>query len=161
MYLLFTEAFFTTHADNSTDSCSHGVFFNYEPPTVVSHLELLEKKFKVKVKIILRPTVSRPVSLGIKHPSAAYDQIFVIVRQLRVCLYGAFSLTGGRACRLILLLVLASEVIFWTEFRGTRDHIFFCLKFETSLSVASYDSQGYGGGIRPHLHRGAPRELLL
>jgi hypothetical protein len=24
----------------------------------------------------------------------------------------------------------------------------YCLRFETSLFVASYDSQGYGGGIR-------------
>jgi hypothetical protein len=32
--------------------------------------------------------------------------------------------------------------------------IFYCLRFETSLFVASYDSQGYGGGIRPHLHTG-------
>jgi hypothetical protein len=40
MNLFFTEAFFTTHAENSTDNCSHGVFFNYEPSTVVSHLEL-------------------------------------------------------------------------------------------------------------------------
>jgi hypothetical protein len=30
--------------------------------------------------------------------------------------------------------------------------IFYCLRFETSLFVASYDSQGYGGGIRPILH---------
>jgi hypothetical protein len=42
MNLLFTEAFFTSHAENSTDDCSHGVFFNYKPSTVVSHLELLE-----------------------------------------------------------------------------------------------------------------------
>jgi hypothetical protein len=28
-----------------------------------------------------------------------------------------------------------------------------CLRFETSLSVASYDSQGYGGGIRPSLQQ--------
>jgi hypothetical protein len=29
---------------------------------------------------------------------------------------------------------------------------FYCLRFETSLFVASYDSQGHGGGFRPHLH---------
>jgi hypothetical protein len=32
--------------------------------------------------------------------------------------------------------------------------IFYCLRFETSLFVASYDSQGYGGGIRSRLHAG-------
>jgi hypothetical protein len=30
--------------------------------------------------------------------------------------------------------------------------IFYSLIFDTSLFVASYDSQGYGGGIRPRLH---------
>jgi hypothetical protein len=30
--------------------------------------------------------------------------------------------------------------------------IFYCLRFETSRFVASYDSQGHGGGIRPRLH---------
>jgi hypothetical protein len=32
--------------------------------------------------------------------------------------------------------------------------IFYCLRFETSLFVASYDSQGHGVGIRPRLHTG-------
>jgi hypothetical protein len=32
--------------------------------------------------------------------------------------------------------------------------IFYCLRFETSLFVVSYGSQGYGGGIRPRLHTG-------
>jgi hypothetical protein len=32
--------------------------------------------------------------------------------------------------------------------------IFYCLRFETSLLVASYDSQGYGGGIRPRPNTG-------
>jgi hypothetical protein len=32
--------------------------------------------------------------------------------------------------------------------------IFHCLRFESSLFVASYDLQGYGGGIRTRLHTG-------
>jgi hypothetical protein len=33
-------------------------------------------------------------------------------------------------------------------------NIFYCLRFETSFFTVSYDSQGYGGGIRPRLHTG-------
>jgi hypothetical protein len=40
---------------------------------------------RVKVKVKLWLTVSRPVSYGINHPSRAQDQIFITVRQLRVC----------------------------------------------------------------------------
>jgi hypothetical protein len=83
--------------------------------------------------------------------SGAYDQIFITVRQLRVCRCVAFSLTRGRVCRLQFLLALASAVIFGSEPRETRDH---CLRLKASLSVISYGSQGYGGGIRPRLHTG-------
>jgi hypothetical protein len=88
---------------------------------------------------------------------------------------GSLSLMKQRVCRLQLLLVLASVVILGSGYRGARDHI---LRFETpptcrarspylyppgtgwpsftpqalgSLFVVSYDSQGYGGGIRPRL----------
>jgi hypothetical protein len=123
-------------------------------------------------------SASQPVYLGIKHPSGAYDHIFITVRLSRVCWCGGLSLKRERVCRLQLLLVLACAVILGSESRGTRDHIllsqirdspnledhvpvFICLRNRVAqlypqalgpLFVASYDSQGYGGGIRTRLH---------
>jgi hypothetical protein len=77
----------------------------------------------LSLSLILRPTLSRLVCLGIKHPSGAYDQICITVRQLWVCWCGALSLTRGWVCHLQLLLALASEVILGSEYCWTRDHI--------------------------------------
>jgi hypothetical protein len=63
-------------------------------------------------KVTLWPTVSRTVRLGVRHPSGAHDQFFFLLeiffRQLRVCYSVAPSLTRGRVCNLLFLLVLAS-----------------------------------------------------
>jgi hypothetical protein len=107
----------------------------------------------LSLSLILRPTVSRPVYLGIKDPSGAYDQIFITVRQLRVSWYEAPSLMRRLVCRLQLLLARAIAVFLGSESRGTRDHILLS-QIRDFLSVASYDSQGYGGGMRPRLHTG-------
>jgi hypothetical protein len=138
---------------------------------------------------MLRPKVSRLVRLGVKSLSGAQDQISVTVRQSWVCWCGAPSLTGGRVCRLQLLLVLARAVDLGSESRGTHDHI---LLFQIrdslnavgqfpvfiaprnrvaqlypqalgSLFIASYDSQGCGGSIRTRLHRDLtqPKPKLL
>jgi hypothetical protein len=87
------------------------------------YLYFNDLNLSLSLSLTLRPTVSRPVSLGIKHPSGAYEQIFIVVRQLRVCWCGALSLTRGRVCRLQLLLALASVVILKSGSRATRDHI--------------------------------------
>jgi hypothetical protein len=121
------------------------------------------------------------------HPSGAYGQIFVTVRQLRVCWCGAPSLTRGRVCSLQLLLVLASAVILGSKSRGTHGHILPSQIWEIhqpgskgpsiynsrnrvaqlypqalgSLFVAPHDSQGYGGGIRTRLDAGFYPSWLL
>jgi hypothetical protein len=55
-------------------------------------------------------------------------------------------------------LALASAVFLGPSPLGLAT-VFYCLRFETSLYVASYDSQGHGGGIQPRLHTGI--SLLL
>jgi hypothetical protein len=103
--------------------------------------------------------------------------------QMNTCghsLHVTSSLTRGWVCSLQLLLVLASSVILRSESRGTHDHVLL-FQFRDSpnlqgqvpvfisprntvarlssqalgsLFFTSYDSQVYGGGIRPRLHTG-------
>jgi hypothetical protein len=81
------------------------------------------KGHKLKVKVTLRPTVSRPVCLDVRRPSGTRDQFFFLLeiffRQLGVCYFVASSLTRGRVCNLPLLLVL----LLGSESRGIRSNI--------------------------------------
>jgi hypothetical protein len=56
-------------------------------------------------------------------PSGDQENSFVSVRQLRVCICRALSLTRGRVCHLQLLLVLASTTILSSESRVTDGQI--------------------------------------
>jgi hypothetical protein len=102
------------------------------------------------------------------------------------CPYVISSLTRGLVRRLQLVLVLASAVILRSDSRGTYDHILLspirdsrnlegqipvfipprqravCLYHQElgSIFVASYDSQGNGGGIRQRLHTGGLLNLI-
>jgi hypothetical protein len=89
---------------------------------------------KVEVEVNLRPTVSRPVRLAVRHPSGTRDKFLFLFEiffvQLRVCNFVAPFLTRGWVCNLLLLLVLASLVPLGSEFRGCQDHILLS-QFET------------------------------
>jgi hypothetical protein len=113
--------------------------------------------WKTEVEVKLRPTVSRPVRLGVKHPSGTRDQIFFLLeiffRLLRVCYFVEPSLTRGRVCNLLLLLVLASTVPLGSELRGTEYHIFLS-QFLRLLQPGGpgpriYIPQEQGGPVKP------------
>jgi hypothetical protein len=107
---------------------------------------------------------------------------------LNTCGYSPYitsSLRRGWGCLLQLLLALASSVIIGSVSHWIRDHIILSqirgspnLEGQVSvfisprhrvaqlytqtpgyLSVASYNSQSNGGGIRPRLHKGSTPEL--
>jgi hypothetical protein len=84
-------------------------------------------KSKSKVEVTIWPTVSRSVHLGVRHPSGTRHHFFFLLeiffRQLRVCYFVAPSLTRGRVCNLLQLLVLASAVPLGSVSRWTQDHI--------------------------------------
>jgi hypothetical protein len=107
---------------------------------------------RLKIKVIFLPRVSQPVCPGISLPSGISHQFFFIfLGNYLSYQYGETSLKRGRFCNLLVQvqLGLASAV----TLSGPRpvglvtDYILLSRLRLGSLSVAFYNSPGYGGGI--------------
>jgi hypothetical protein len=104
-------------------------------------------RVRIRIRVTLRLTVSQSGPSWCRSPSGAHDQIFIPVRKLLSCLYGAPSLTRGRVCH--FPQPVGPGPLFISP-RNRVAHLY--LRALGSLSVASYDSQGYGGDIRTRFH---------
>jgi hypothetical protein len=148
-------------------------------PAATNTRSRVRVRVRVRVRDTLRLSVYRQlVHLGAK-PLETHGQIFFC--QLTTCCHSPY-VTSSR--RLQLLLGLASEFILRSESRRPHDHVLLsqirdslpqprtqvpvfisprnrvtqlCPPVLGSLSVAFYDSQGYGGGnSNPPPHPGGP-----
>jgi hypothetical protein len=142
----------------------------YEEPlpnlSLISHSSLLLLQGAEKVSY-LNSSQSHMATYGqlvskswCRAPSGAHDQIFSLLFDSTVLfLWGALS-DERTVCLLYMLLAPASAVFLGFESLGTGDHILLSQIWDF-LFVASCDSEGHGGGIRPHLHTGSSLNSLL
>jgi hypothetical protein len=141
--------------------------------------DCLTTNFLTEDEVNLRPPVSRPVCLGVVLPSEDYDQIFFLSDNCRfldvrcplwqedgsvIFLYNCFwalpeqSLTGPSPIELTAIF----NCLIWDSpnlegqvpvFISPQNRVVqLYLRTLGSLFVASYDSQGYGGGILTFFH---------
>jgi hypothetical protein len=172
--------FYATTYNNGGSSASHASTTD-DCLTTASDLNwsvcLQSLSILVRFKVMLWPTASQPVCLGVRHPSGAQDQVFITVRQLQVCWCGCPLWWEDRSVVYNCCWPLPAQ-----SFSGPSSAelmtVFCCLRLKTPPtwrarspylyppgrgrpsytprhwvpSVTSYESQGYGGVIRTHLH---------
>jgi hypothetical protein len=90
--------------------------------------------FKLLRATSSRPTVNRPVNLGVGPSFGAHDQICITVGHLQSSCSGAPCLTTGQICNLLIQF----PALLRSKSRGTHDHLLLSqLRLLGSLFVAS------------------------
>jgi hypothetical protein len=120
----------------------------------------LSLNLSLSLSLRLQPTVSRPVWLGVNYPCEAYDQILLLSESWRLVDVGR-SLWREDWSVFYNCCWPSPRQSFSGPIPVGLATIFYSLIFETSLFGAFYDSQGYGGGIRPRLHKRYTQVLKL
>jgi hypothetical protein len=107
----------------------------------------------VKVKVTLRLTVSQSISFGVE-PHLGLMTRYILLFE-RYCLVFVERRLWREDGSVFCICCWPSPAQY---FSGPSPvglvAIFYCLRFETSLFDASYDSQGHGGSIRPRFYTG-------
>jgi hypothetical protein len=128
---------------------------SHQPPSLLftGCLSTEVHSAQVKVKVTLRLTVNQSVSLGVEPHLRLMTRYLLLFDSYGLVFVGRPLWRGNASVFCIWCWPLPVQ-----SFSGPSPlrlaTIFYCLRFETSLSVASYDSQGHGGDIRPRLHTG-------
>jgi hypothetical protein len=110
-------------------------------------------KVKVKVKVTLRLTISQSRGLGVEPHLGLMTRYLLLFDSYGLVLVGRPLWREDRSVFCICCWPLPAQ-FFPGQNPLVLATIFYCLRFEASLFVASYDSQGHGRGIRPRLHTG-------
>jgi hypothetical protein len=156
------------------------VVISHQPPTILTAISRPSRNQKLNSKLLYDWQFSTNQFTLATSPLRLTTSNFFRLNTCGHSPYVTSSLTRGWVCSLQLLLAVGGAVILRSESRRTRDHILLS-RYETppnlkgqvdvfisprnrvaqlypqalgSFSVAPFDTQGYGGGIRTRLHTG-------
>jgi hypothetical protein len=108
---------------------------------------------KVKVKVTLRLTVGQSLSLGVESHLGLMTRYLLLFDSYGLVFVGRPLWREDGSVFCICCWSSPAQSLSGPILLGVAT-IFHCLSFENSHFVASYHSQGHGGGIQPRLHTG-------